>query len=93
MVGGSVEEIKPEELKQIEEVDKTPTAEITKNLLLQGKSLQDVASERNLTLGTIITHLESIKKLNSDFDFTKLNIIDKSLNKTKVNKIKKSFEE
>ncbi len=92
MVGGSVEEIKPEELKQIEEVDKTPTAEITKNLLLQGKSLQDVASERNLTLGTIITHLESIKKLNSDFDFTKLNIIDKSLNKTKVNKIKKALK-
>jgi replicative DNA helicase len=73
-------------------VDKTPTAEITKNLLLQGKSLQDVASERNLTLGTIITHLESIKKLNSDFDFTKLNIIDKSLNKTKVNKIKKALK-
>lgn len=92
MVGGSVEEIKPEELKQIEEVDKTPTAEITKNLLLQGKSLQDVASERNLTLGTIITHLESIKKLNSDFDFTQLNIINKSLNKTKVNKIKKALK-
>ena len=74
--GGSVEEIKPEELKQVEEKDKTPTAEITRNLLLQNKTLAEVATERGLTLGTIITHLESIKKLDKNFDFSKLNIIE-----------------
>lgn len=90
--GGSVEEIKPEELKQVEEKDKTPTAEITRNLLLQNKTLAEVATERGLTLGTIITHLESIKKLDKNFDFSKLNIIDKTLNKTKVSKIKKALK-
>lgn len=90
--GGSVEEIKPEELKQVEEKDKTPTAEITRNLLLQNKTLAEVATERGLTLGTIITHLESIKKLDKNFDFSKLNIIDKTLNKTKVGKIKKALK-
>ena len=90
--GGNVKEMAIEEVKQLEEKDKTPTAEITKNMLLAGKSLEDVASERSLTLGTIITHLESLKKLDKTFDFKSLNIIPKALNKTKINKIKKALK-
>lgn len=90
--GGNIKEMAIEEVKQLEEKDKTPTAEITKNMLLAGKYLEDVASERSLTLGTIITHLESLKKLDKTFDFKSLNIIPKALNKTKINKIKKALK-
>ena len=90
--GGSLIEIDLKALEQISEIDKTPTAEITKKMLLEKRSLEEVATTRSLTLGTIITHLESIKKLDNKFDFLSLDIIPKTLNKTKIAKIKKSLK-
>jgi hypothetical protein len=89
--GGNVKEMAIEEVKQLEEKDKTPTAEITFNMIAQGKTLDEIATLRSLTLGTIITHLESMKKLKKDLDVSKS--IPSSLNKTKINKIKKALKQ
>jgi hypothetical protein len=88
--GGNVKEMDIEEVKQLEEKDKTPTAEITYNMIVQGKTLDEIATLRSLTLGTIITHLESMKKLHPDLDVS--SSIPKGLNKTKISKIKKSLK-
>lgn len=88
--GGNVKEMAIEEVKQLEEKDKTPTAEITFNMIIEGKTLAEIATLRSLTLGTIITHLESMKKLKKDLDISKS--IPSNLNKTKINKIKKSLK-
>jgi DNA-binding CsgD family transcriptional regulator len=46
--------------KDTEKIEKTPTEEITYSLLVQGKTPQDVAEERNLTVGTIYTHMAKL---------------------------------
>jgi len=56
--------------------EKQSTIEITLNLFLKGCSPQDIAKERGLTYGTILTHLEKIKAKNNLVSFTWLkNII------------------
>lgn len=49
-------------------VPKVPTHEKTLALLREGKSLKEAASERGMTMGTIITHLEKIKDGTYDID-------------------------
>ncbi len=58
-----IEKIKSEEKEQPEE--KVSTYEKTKILILEGKNLKKIAEERGMTIGTIISHLEKLKKTGS----------------------------
>jgi len=49
-------------------VAKIPSHEKTLALLKEGKSLKDIAKERGVTLGTIISHLEKLKNGKYDVD-------------------------
>lgn len=62
--GGSIEEVALNKDKEIEE--KIPTKIITKNIILENKKLglQEIAEMRNLTVGTIIGHIEDLAKTN-----------------------------
>lgn len=42
-------------------VSKKSTIDITLGMIQKGKSIQEIATERNMTLGTIISHLEDYK--------------------------------
>lgn len=53
----------PRTKQRSRKTDKIPTHEITRGLLAAGKSLQEIAEERNLKNSTIITHLEKLKGL------------------------------
>jgi ATP-dependent exoDNAse (exonuclease V) alpha subunit len=55
-VGGSLEELFGEKPM------KKSTFEETLELLQEGKSLEEIRESRNVTLGTIITHLEKLKE-------------------------------
>ena len=55
--------------KEKEKVEKIPSEEITLSFITQGKTLQEVADERDLTIGTIYTHLAKLihaKKIDID---------------------------
>jgi hypothetical protein len=54
------EEEKPKKRKRKEKVEKILSEEITLSLISQGKTLQEVADERDLTIGTIYTHLAKL---------------------------------
>lgn len=51
-----------------EKKQKVPTTEITMNMLLDGKTLPEIAEERGLVVGTIISHIEQIVQQNKDID-------------------------
>lgn len=40
--------------------EKVPTTTITKNFIQEGKSLEEIAKERDMVIGTIISHLEQL---------------------------------
>ena len=48
--------------KTVAKKEKGDTLSLTKELVLQGLSLQDMAKERSMTAGTIIHHLEQLKE-------------------------------
>lgn len=50
---------------------KIPTAEITKELISDGKTLAEIAKIRNLKSATIISHLSKIREKNPEFDLGK----------------------
>lgn len=50
---------------------KVSTYEKTCDLVEKGKTLTEIAKERGMTLGTIISHLEKLKALNSDINLKK----------------------
>lgn len=51
---------------------KKDTMSETGKMFLAGKNIQAIAKERGLTFGTILTHLEKIKKSSPEFDFSGL---------------------
>ena len=53
--------------KKIKE-EKIPTLKITQNLLEKKNSIEEMAEIRNLTVGTIIGHIEQIKKKDAKFN-------------------------
>lgn len=77
-VGGSKKEKKP----------KKNTAEETGKMFLAGKSLRAIATERGLTLGTVIGHLEKIKEANQYFDFSALR---SEISTSRLSKIRGAF--
>ncbi len=56
---------------KISSAKKIPTAEITKNLIAEGKDLAEIAEIRGLKTSTIITHLAKIREKFPDFDLEK----------------------
>lgn len=63
--------------------DIIPTHEKTWTLVGDGSSLEDIAKERGLTLSTIISHLEKVKKLNKNADLKSFKPKAKDLKKIK----------
>lgn len=54
-----------------EEEERAPTHEKTLALINKGLSLNEIASKRGMTKGTIISHLEKIKALKPDADISR----------------------
>lgn len=75
------------EKKYLKKEKKEATHEKTKKLISKGMSLELIAFERELSLGTIINHLEKIKESDSKID------LDKYAPEPKVmDKLKKTIE-
>lgn len=68
---------------------KAPTTEETKRLVLEGKTLKEIITERKLKEGTIIDHLEKLKEKDPDFDLS--NIL-KSIPKVRLQKITQALK-
>ncbi len=84
--GGSLAELHVEDEEEIQE--KTPSHEKTKSMLAEGKTIKEIAEERNLSVDTIIGHIEKLKELKESFE------IGHTLPKKKdVDAIKKAFKE
>ena len=63
--GGTIDEDEIEKNRKREKVEiekKKPSHEITMELVKEGKTLKEIAKEREMTVGTIISHLEKLKK-------------------------------
>lgn len=74
-------------------IAKIPTHIITYKMFEEGKNLEDIAQERNLTYGTIIGHLakfadQGILDLSRIIDKEKINIFKKTFSKTPQNSLK-----
>lgn len=83
--GGTVTELVVEEDDIAEE--KTPSHVITKNLLQEGKTIQEIADERRLSFDTILGHIEKLLEHKEDV------VLDHAIPKEKVfNTIAKTFE-
>jgi len=63
-MGGSLE-VKKRKTKDGIEKPKLPTHEITRSLLSSSATLEDIAEQRGMTVGTIISHLEKLVELKS----------------------------
>ncbi len=72
--------------KKPKKKDKTPTTEISYNLFLEGKSIAEIAKERDLVASTIEGHLCKYVK-SGDIEITKL------LDQSKIDKILKRYDQ
>jgi len=70
-------------------MSKGGSLEATKLLILEGKSVREIAKERGLSLATIITHLEKIKNREPDLIISSL---VKDIPLDKQNKIKEALK-
>lgn len=79
------EEIKDNQksLEKGQKITKKSTYLITKQLIDQGHSLEDIVIERDLTLGTVSTHLIRISDLYPQTDLSRFKPETKVLNKVK----------
>lgn len=83
--GGSVTELLVDDTSDIEE--KTPSHIITMTMLAEGKTLQEIAMVRGLSIDTILGHIEKLVEHNEDIK------LDHVLPKKKeFEKIAKTFE-
>ena len=63
--------------------EKVSTYEQTRTLVKKGLSIQDIAESRGMTTGTIISHLEKLKKCIDTIDFSHFKPKEKDLKKIK----------
>lgn len=83
--GGTVAELEVSDDDEIE--TKTASHMITKNMLDEGKTLQEVAEDRKLSLDTVLGHIEKLREYKEDVK------LDHTLPKQKdFDKIAKTFE-
>lgn len=86
--GGSIEVVSYELDSDDAISEKVPSHEITKEMLASGKTLQEIAKERDLTIDTIIGHIEKLCEVGEDL------MLDHILPKDKdFVKIAKAFEQ
>jgi len=89
-MGGTVDEaeIKKNKNKQADDiVEKIPTQEKTRVLVEKGLSLKEIAEERGMTQGTIISHLEKLKSQDPKIDLSRF-----SPKPGDLKRIKEAFE-
>lgn len=81
-----------EQLDETDDDEKIPSRETTKKLIEEKLSLEEIATKRELTIGTIITHIEALAKEGSGLNIKHLlNSIPN--HKTILNILKKNPEE
>jgi ATP-dependent exoDNAse (exonuclease V) alpha subunit len=83
--GGSVTELSVDDISDVEE--KTPSHIITMTMLAEGKTLQEIATERHLSFDTVLGHIEKLVEHNEDIKLD--HILPK---KKEFEKIAKTFE-
>jgi len=84
--GGTIDkkEIEKNKKEQVEDIaEKIPTHEKTRALIDSGMNLKEVAKERGMTIGTIISHLEKLKALDPNIDLKKFKPKQPDLKKLK----------
>ncbi len=69
--------------EKIESKERVPTHEKTLALIKEGFSLNEISAKRGMTKGTIISHLEKLKKLRADFDLDHFKPTEKDLKNMK----------
>jgi ATP-dependent DNA helicase PIF1 len=88
--GGKVEKLTPEQIKN--RSVKISTHDQTLKLLKEGKSLKEIVKERDMVLGTILQHIEDLKKQDKlDLKEIKKLFDKESVKKSKI--IHKAFDE
>lgn len=75
---------------KLEKKKKMSTIEITRQMFLEGSSIMSIAFERDLEMGTVITHLERVKELDPTFPF---HSIKDAMPTGKFQKIYKAFQQ
>ena len=86
-----LERIMPPKGKKKKKNEKMPTHHITKTLLEEGVSLEKIAAERELTVETIISHIEHLRKEGDDVDIEYIK--RKAFGDTRFDKIERAFRE
>lgn len=76
---GGVIDTKDKSNRKNEKSEKVPTIMITKKLLDKGKSIKEIAKERDLTLGTITHHIEQIMESHPETDITHIKPSQKNI--------------
>lgn len=84
--GGTLEELSDDEAEEVQE--KTKTHVVTQEMLTKGMSLKEIAAERNLSVDTIIGHIEKLVEMNEKVTFDHVLPPKKD-----VTAIKKAFKE
>lgn len=69
---------------------KVSTIEVTKKMFEEGMSVKQIAQERDLEIGTVISHLEKIKEFDPQFNFYP---IKDAMSASKFQKIYKAFSQ
>lgn len=74
---------------------KESTFKKTRELIDQGKTLEEIAFERDLSLGTIVGHLERMLDTDKDLDIRKFRPDEKTITKVEkvINKLKEQYDE
>lgn len=84
--GGSIKELSDTEAEELQE--KTKTHVVTQEMLAKGRSLQEIAKERDLSVDTIIGHIEKLVEMNEKVELKHVLPAKKD-----VTAIKKAFKE
>lgn len=90
--GGTIDEEEIEKNRRKEKgkgsaKEKLSTYEKTKEYIKQGLSLNEIARERSMTIGTIVSHLEKLKESGAEINLDKF-----KLNERDLEKIKEAFQ-
>ncbi len=90
-----IEQNKSREKKYYEKPKKETTYQKTEKLILSGKGLDEIAMERDLTLNTIVGHIEKILQSNKELDISRFKPDERTLSKVQkaIDKIKANPEE
>ncbi|MDA1335031.1 MAG: AAA family ATPase [bacterium] len=81
--GGTLEKREIEENQRTKD-SKVSTHEVTRSLLERELSLKEIAKERGLTTGTILSHIEKLRKKKTELDITYLEPDGDALEEIKV---------